>query len=268
MLLYTRSQVLCTLQSAASRRIVDSNRRCSVVLRVSSKLFEVNTSVRAIPSKLWKRALFNARNVKIESSETSRNQKAVDKSTVDSTEKESTTENANSTSSNSKVWEYTKHYSSNVYNTVLESTRSSMHWLGSRITHSLQNTRSRIRQYAQQAIEDLRVTLQQRLQGFAQRIITNVNDRTQALINGIVAPIRSIFKSIREKWRATPIWNRFFYWSLSAIAVYGIATTLPKEIIRLAIQSKTVTTGTTETATSTGAQNPNDKETISVAPGS
>lgn len=27
-------------------------------------------------------------------------------------------------------------------------------------------------------------------------------------------------------------WNRFWWWSLSALAVYGIATTVPKEVVR------------------------------------
>jgi hypothetical protein len=28
------------------------------------------------------------------------------------------------------------------------------------------------------------------------------------------------------------VWNRFWWWSLSAVAVYGLATTVPKELIR------------------------------------
>lgn len=63
-----------------------------------------------------------------------------------------------------------------------------------------------------------------------------MRDATASWLRAVlVQPVQSVWTNIiRQTWhQSVPVvWNRFWWWSLAAIGVYGIATTVPKEIVK------------------------------------
>jgi hypothetical protein len=93
------------------------------------------------------------------------------------------------------------------------------------------------------------MNVKQRITEVRSRVSSNIHERTKSFVSSITAPFQYGWNYIANIWRTTPVWNRFFWWSLSAIAVYGIATTLPTQLIKLAITKSTMPHSTTETRT-------------------
>ena len=159
----------------------------------------------------------------------------------------------NQKSSRNKAWDYATQLSSRMFTAVKESTQSSMKWVGFQIASSVQNNVNQIRQRTQTSIEATRLKARQRMEGFQSRVSSDIRNRTQSVLHGLRAPFQYGWTYVANAWRATPIWNRFFWWSLSAIAVYGLATTIPKEVIKLAIAHSTTPPIATKTTSTTNS---------------
>ena len=159
-----------------------------------------------------------------------------------------TTEKTGKTSGSSRFWNFTTQLSSRIYTSVKESTQSSANWLGAKISSSVQSSVNQVRQRTLASIETASIKTRQRIDDLHSRVSSNFNERTKSFVSSMIAPFQNGWNYIANIWRTTPIWNRFFWWSLSAIAVYGIATTLPKELIQLAV-TKSTTPPTTATKT-------------------
>lgn len=69
-----------------------------------------------------------------------------------------------------------------------------------------------------------------------------VSRQIRRLTESISRPIRDATRRVSESIQLAPgtAWNKFFYWSLLAISVYGVSTTVPKEIVRNYLQSNKV----------------------------
>ena len=162
------------------------------------------------------------------------------------------------TTSRNVMWNYTKHLSSRLYTSVKESSQSSMNGLREKIASSVESNINQIRQRTHASIETTGVKIRQRIAGFQNRLSSNIYERTKTFFTCISAPFQSGWNYVGNVWRTTPIWNRFFWWSLSAIAVYGIATTLPKEVIKLAMNQSTTSPNTarSKASDSVDAQTP------------
>ena len=167
-----------------------------------------------------------------------------------------TAEEARRTSRNA-MWNYTKQFSSRLYTTVKSSSQSSLNWLGAKIASSVRSNVSQIRERAHTSIETTYVKARQRIQDFRNNVSSNIQESTKSVASSISAPFQSGWNYVASVWRTTPVWNRFFWWSLSAIAVYGIATTLPAVLIKLTINQTT----TSPTTTTKIASNIVDKQT-------
>jgi hypothetical protein len=77
------------------------------------------------------------------------------------------------------------------------------------------------------------------IQGNVQMAWLHASQRIQSLGNSVgeavTRPIRTATTRIAQQWQQSRVWHRFWWWSLAAIAVYGVATTLPKEMARLVL---------------------------------
>jgi hypothetical protein len=188
------------------------------------------------------RSFFNARNTKKNTvdSESSRVHDAMTKNEPIVAKSTSTAATrATKRTSRDVFWDYATQYSSRLNDTVKQSSLSTMNWLSAKIASSVQRNINHIRHRAQTSIETTRTVARQRMQDFRNRVSSNIQERTKSIVRRLSAPFQNGWKYIADTWRTTPIWNRFFWWSLSAIAVYGIATTLPTQLIKLAITHST-----------------------------
>jgi hypothetical protein len=144
--------------------------------------------------------------------------------------------NVTSTASQ-KIWGYTKQFSSRVYVNIKGSASGVIAWAGAKVSAVAERSKDRITENIQSSVESTKSNISSRAQIFQERIKSSMRSSLDSLFQSVLGPLRSLVNYIANLWQTTPIWNRFFWWSLSAIAVYGIATTVPKEIVKHAIFS-------------------------------
>jgi hypothetical protein len=150
-----------------------------------------------------------------------------------------------------RLLEYAKQFSKSLYAVTRDSTITTISWAGSKVSLLIKENSNRITRKVQASIGSTQASILDKTQGFRKTIVSKICDSMESLVHSVAMPIQSIGKYIVNLWRTTPIWNRFFWWSLSAIAVYGIATTVPKEIVKYAIiSSKTTAVPPTESGSS------------------
>jgi hypothetical protein len=153
--------------------------------------------------------------------------------------------------SSQRLLEYAKQFSKSLYGVTRDSTVTTISWVGSKVSLLIKENSNRINQKVQASIGSTQARILDKTQGFRKTIASKIRYSMESVVHSVAMPIQSVGKYIVNLWRTTPIWNRFFWWSLSAIAVYGIATTVPKEIVKYAIiSSKTTVAPATENGSS------------------
>lgn len=252
-------------------RILHTGRSSLISISATTNALSIDNQRRFVASNLiTKRNLFNAQNLdKNVTAVQSNNRSSILKTKNEPDVAES---NSNSplpgakvevherTSYRHKIWGYATQYSSSFYNSVKESAQSSMNWIGGKIASSVQRNVNQMQQRVHISIETTRMNARQRIEQFRNRVLFNINEGTKSIFYNITAPFLYGWNYVANIWHTTPIWNRFFWWSLSAIAVYGIATTLPKELIKLAISPSTTTIATATETKSSNSTTPNPKD--------
>ena len=129
----------------------------------------------------------------------------------------------------SSAWKKTKEVSGRGFDLAKERVVSAVWW-------SSQTLLNKTKELATAAISYTRNLVERSLTVAASWIREQVGRATSALINPIRSHVSSAMESIRQ---SNGGWSKFWWrWSLTAIGVYGIATTVPKEIVRQTLQSK------------------------------
>lgn len=99
-------------------------------------------------------------------------------------------------------------------------------------------------EYSKRRIEESMKLWKNTISTTVSNYVTSWNHKIQQSIQRRTTYITETFARSDSVLRT--IWNQFYWWSLAAIAVYGISTTVPKEVVKqLVFKSTTSTTGTT-----------------------
>jgi hypothetical protein len=141
------------------------------------------------------------------------------------------------TTTSQRIRGYTKQFSSRLFVIVKDSARGTLAWAGAKVAAFTERYKNRITQNIQSSVESTKSNISSKAQVFQERVKSSLRSRLDSLCQSVFGPLRVFGNSVVHQWQTTPIWNRFFWWSLSAIAVYGMATTVPKEIVKYAIFS-------------------------------
>lgn len=208
---------------------ISSTYRCHHLLRRSSRVLEFQrpTSVRVICDRSFS---------------SQRTQNDLDSPRVLKTDKPLETSESfpnTSTTTSQRIWGYTKQFSSRLFITMKDSASSTITWVGIKVASFAERSKDRITQNIQSSVETTKSNISNKAQVLQERVKSSLRNSLNSLFQTVFGPFKIFGNYVANQWQATPIWNRFFWWSLSAIAVYGIATTLPKEIVKYAIVSTT-----------------------------
>jgi hypothetical protein len=153
-----------------------------------------------------------------------------------------------STTTGQTIWRYTKQFSSSLYVLMRDSATGTIVWTGAKVAAFAERSKDRIKQKIHSSVESTKSNISNRAQVFQEEIKSSVRRSTDSFVQSILGPFKSFGNFIANQWQTTPIWSRFFWWSLSAIAVYGVATTVPKEIVKYAFFSTTTADKPTTTS--------------------
>jgi hypothetical protein len=111
--------------------------------------------------------------------------------------------------------------------------------VGAAVTRNVQSTVSSVGDSLQEASRRYWSTRRAWIQRRVQMAWHHASQRMQSLGTSVgeavTRPVRTAATQIAQQWQQGRVWNRFWWWSLAAIAVYGVATTLPKEMVRLVL---------------------------------
>ena len=146
-------------------------------------------------------------------------------------------DSARSSTTREVLWGYSKQLSSRLYVFMRDSASDAMSWVGAKAVVFAERSKGRITEKIQSSVEAAKTSVTNRTQVLQESIKSSMRSSIDSLVQTILRPLNSFGNYVANVWKTTPIWNRFFWWSLSAIAVYGMATTVPKEIVKQVIVS-------------------------------
>jgi hypothetical protein len=140
-----------------------------------------------------------------------------------------------------RQWQYSVRRSvANGWERVRQSSASTLSsagtWISTHIRHGMHTIRIQLQSKIQ--------TVARRIQTYIQNSIRNSTNRVRQSIssfgqNHVIHPIQNIWQhQVVDRWKSINFKNSFWWWSLTAIAVYGISTTVPKELVRQQRQSQ------------------------------
>lgn len=133
-------------------------------------------------------------------------------------------------------WERTKLRSADAFVSARRKTASVLSSASATATIALRRTFNRATEATRSRLEAAKDSAVDKMQSSMRAAYDRMRDVTSSSVQAIMQPIWNAWASVVHKWQSVPVWNRFWWWSLAAIGVYGIATTVPKEVIKQTIQ--------------------------------
>jgi hypothetical protein len=158
----------------------------------------------------------------------------------------------------SSLWERTKSRTTDLLQSVWQMTALAVSSAGATVTSALRRGVEKAALRARQRLAVAKTGAVHKMKESFRAVQSGVGGAMSSTLQAIAQPIRNLQTWVTNKWQTIPVWNRFWWWSLAAIGVYGIATTVPKEVVRLTIQQQS-----SSAATAKGTTTKENKEAAS-----
>jgi hypothetical protein len=156
--------------------------------------------------------------------------------------KAKTAESARSIQLRTKEWlESSRPVAAAAFNRARELARLSLKNAGQGAVSAASGAGRLILQKVQQGTSWAVRALQTKVMSLTYLMISAVRDKMRSAVSILTRPIERINQNFRQgvdQLAPGNLWNKFFWWSLAAVGVYGVATTVPREIVRQQLSSR------------------------------